>query len=94
MRLPTDQPFFLGCGLFRPHLPFHAPQEFFDRFPADEMSGLNRETLDAIIADLDDLPDGAKRFSDFGSGKMKTVMEHARMIGGAEAEVPAWREMV
>ncbi|WP_160168096.1 sulfatase-like hydrolase/transferase [Rhodopirellula sallentina] len=92
--LPNDQPFFLGCGLFRPHLPFFAPQKFFDLFPTDEMTGLNRSSLDAIVADLDDLPSGAQRFSDFGSGKMKVVMEHARSVGGVKAEVPAWREMV
>jgi arylsulfatase A-like enzyme len=92
--LPEEKPFFLGCGLFRPHLPFHAPQEFFDRFPTDEMTGLNRESLDAIIADLQDLPSGAMRFSDYENGKMRTVMEHARKVGGVEAEIPAWRDLV
>ncbi|TWU29070.1 family 43 glycosylhydrolase [Novipirellula artificiosorum] len=92
--LPDDQPFFLGCGIFRPHLPFHAPQRFFDLFPTDQMTGLNRQSLESVIADLDDLPSGAQRFSDFTGGKMKVVMEHARSIGGTKAEIPAWREMV
>jgi arylsulfatase A-like enzyme len=26
-------PFFLACGIYRPHLPFFAPQSFFDKFP-------------------------------------------------------------
>ncbi|EMI57088.1 family 43 glycosylhydrolase [Rhodopirellula sallentina] len=91
--LPADQPFFLGCGIFRPHLPFHAPQAFFDLFPVQQMTGLNRASLDAIISDLDDLPSGAERFTDFTSGKMKVVMDHARKLGGTEAEIPAWREM-
>jgi len=92
--LPTDQPFFLGCGLFRPHLPFHAPKEFFEKYPTEEMTGLTRAALDGIITDLKDLPAGGMRFSDYDHGKMKTVMEHARKIGGVEAEVPAWRELV
>jgi arylsulfatase A-like enzyme len=92
--LPKDKPFFIGCGLFRPHLPFYAPPEFFDRFPVAEMTGLDRAALDAIIADLEDLPPGARRFSDFDNGKMKLVMEHARRVGGEAAEIPAWRDLV
>ncbi|MEM8912839.1 MAG: sulfatase [Planctomycetota bacterium] len=94
IELPADQPFFLACGLFRPHLPFHAPKAFFERFPTDEMTGLNRETLDDIVADLDDLPNGAQRFSDFKSGKLRSIMDHANQVGGVEAEVPAWRDTV
>lgn len=32
-----SRPFFLACGLFRPHLPWYAPQEFFERYPLDEV---------------------------------------------------------
>ncbi|HBE67401.1 MAG TPA: hypothetical protein DDW52_04555, partial [Planctomycetaceae bacterium] len=92
-KLPKDQPFFLGCGLFRPHLPFVAPQEFFDRFPTDEMSGLTAETLAAIVADLDDLPSGAERFTDMRNGKMRVVIDHARTLG-AGVEISGWRAMV
>ena len=94
VKLPHDQPFFLAVGIFRPHLPFHAPQEFFDLFPTAEMSGLNRANLDAIIADLKDIPPDGMRFSDFGNGKMKTIMDNARKIGGAQGEIAAWRELV
>jgi len=31
------QPFFLACGLFRPHLPWYVPQRFFDMYPVDEI---------------------------------------------------------
>ena len=92
--LPKDKPYLVGCGLFRPHLPFYAPKEFFDKFPTDEMTGLNRAELDKIIADLADLPSGARRFSDYEGGKMKQVMEHARKVGGTDAEIPAWRDVV
>lgn len=93
VKLPSDRPFFLGCGLFRPHLPFHAPSEFFDRFPTDQMTGLNRDTLDSISSDLEDLPAGAERFTDWKNGKMRVIMDHAQSLG-ADEEVPAWRAMV
>ncbi len=94
--LPSDQPFFLACGLFRPHLPFYAPQIYFDLFPTAQMSGLNRESLDGILADLRDLPSGARRFSDLGGGKMSELMQHALQVDGVDRdrEVAAWRELV
>ena len=39
MRLASTsgKPFFLGVGLHKPHLPFQAPQEYFDKYPLDEV---------------------------------------------------------
>jgi len=34
----TDKPFFLACGFYRPHLPFVAPQKYWDLYPQDEVS--------------------------------------------------------
>ena len=31
------EPFFMGAGIFQPHLPNYALQEYFDRFPLDEI---------------------------------------------------------
>ena len=33
-----DRPFFLGCGLYRPHTPLYAPKRWFDHFPIEEVS--------------------------------------------------------
>ena len=36
-RLKTkhDQPFFIACGLHKPHLPFAVPRKYYDMFPRD-----------------------------------------------------------
>ena len=33
----SAQPLFLAVGFVRPHTPIHVPQEYFDRFPVDEL---------------------------------------------------------
>jgi len=49
-----EKPFFLACGFSKPHLPWYAPQAYFDKFPAE------RRELPAVIeGDLDDVPDSA-----------------------------------
>jgi len=50
-----DQPFFLNIGIYKPHSPFFAPQEFFDKYPSNNM------VMPQIPEDdMDDLPEGAK----------------------------------
>ena len=46
-----DQPFFLACGIYRPHLPWYVPSEYFDAFPVDQI-----ELPKTIENDLDDIP--------------------------------------
>ncbi len=46
-----EKPLFLACGTYRPHLPWYAPQKYFDMFPLDQI------TLPKILdQDLDDVP--------------------------------------
>ena len=53
-----DRPFLLGCGLFRPHMPWFAPQRNFDRFPLDTIRDTRIDEND-----LDDVPDVGKTVS-------------------------------
>lgn len=52
-----DKPFFMACGIFRPHLPWYVPQEFFDKFNIDsiDLPTINTNDLNDIgfVADSD-----------------------------------------
>lgn len=62
-------PLFLGCGLFRPHLPWHVPGKYFDLFP---LSGI--EVPRVLPDDLDDVPPIGRQFA-------KPDGDHARITG-------------
>ena len=51
------EPFFLGAGIFQPHLPNYALQEYFDRFPLDEIE-LPEGYLEE---DLEDVPEASSK---------------------------------
>ena len=65
-----DKPFFLACGFFRPHLPWYVPQEYFDRFPLDEIS------LPVVMEnDTADIPDAGKALIKFRDHENVTKYE-------------------
>src|SRR4051812_6335787 len=35
---PQPKPFFLACGIVKPHTPWYVPQEYFDLFPPDRIT--------------------------------------------------------
>lgn len=35
---PQDKPFFLACGIVKPHTPWYVPKEYFDLFPPDRIT--------------------------------------------------------
>jgi arylsulfatase A-like enzyme len=51
-----EKPFFLAVGFYRPHVPWHVPQKWFDLFPVNEI-----KTPPYQPADFDDIPDMGKR---------------------------------
>ena len=54
-----DKPFFIAAGFYRPHVPFYAPQRFFDPRPLDqvELPAVNDD-------DRNDLPAAATKLTD------------------------------
>ena len=53
-----DKPFFLACGIFRPHLPWYVPAKYFDQYPLSEI-----ELPQTLATDLDDVPPAGVRMS-------------------------------
>ncbi len=53
-----DKPFFLACGIYRPHVPMYVPRKYFDRFPLDEI-----QFPDCFIEDLDDVPAAGRKLA-------------------------------
>jgi arylsulfatase A-like enzyme len=53
-----DKPFFLACGLHKPHMPWNVPQKYFDMYPLDkiELPRINEK-------DLEDLPPAGVRMA-------------------------------
>jgi arylsulfatase A-like enzyme len=65
-----DKPLFLACGIFRPHLPWYAPQKYFDQFPVDRIQ-LPAHRDD----DLADIPKAGVAMAK-PSGDHKAVTKH------------------
>lgn len=46
-----EQPFFLGVGFIRPHLPFYAPQKYYDLHPKEKFSPFFHRTKPELAPD-------------------------------------------
>lgn len=65
-----DEPLFLACGFYRPHLPWYVPKKYFDMYPPDKITLPNVKE-----DDLDDVPPIGKRMAR-PDGDHKNVIEH------------------
>ena len=65
-----EKPFFLGCGFFKPHLPWHVPRKYFDMYPPDKITLPNVKE-----DDLDDVPPIGKHMA-LKEGDHASVLEH------------------
>lgn len=50
-----DKPFFMACGIFRPHLEWHVPKAFYDKFDPE-----NLILPEVLESDLDDVGNSSK----------------------------------
>lgn len=79
IRLKPEEPFFLGVGLVRPHVPFVAPEDCFLPYPADEM-----EVPEFVIGE--NVPEQALRNRNKGIWDM-TEEQKRKSISGYMASV-------
>jgi arylsulfatase A-like enzyme len=61
-------PFFMTCGLHRPHVPWDVPKKYFDRFPLESI-----QLPEVLANDLDDVPDQGKKFANPSGNHAKIV---------------------
>jgi arylsulfatase A-like enzyme len=65
-----EKPFFLACGIYRPHLPWYVPQKYFNMFPIEEV-----ELPKYLENDLEDLGERAKDIAHRAGNYHKHVIE-------------------
>jgi len=72
---PPREPFFLVAGIYRPHLPFYAPRQYFDKYPLDQI-------VPPLIKadDLDDLPAGGQAMAADRRGDYELVMREGKYL--------------
>ncbi len=63
-----EQPWFIACGLIKPHMAFSVPKKYFDKFPAESIQLPN-----VPADDLDDIPSAGIKMA-------KPEGDHAKII--------------
>ena len=53
-----DKPLFLSVGIYRPHVPWYAPQKYFERFPIESI-----QLPKHLDRDIEDLPKAARKMT-------------------------------
>jgi arylsulfatase A-like enzyme len=65
-----EKPFFLACGIYRPHLPWYVPQKYFDMFPIEEI-----QLPKYLENDLKDVGERAREIAHRGGNYHQYVVE-------------------
>ena len=64
-----ERPFFLACGLYRPHVPWYVPQKYFDLYPLESL-----QLPKVLESDRDDLGERALDLADRGGAYHRHVV--------------------
>lgn len=70
LQQPHDKPFFLATGIYRPHLPWYVPREYFEKFPLDSI-----QLPPVLDSDLDDVPERGREIAHRGGDYHEHVLE-------------------
>lgn len=66
----SSSPFFLACGIFRPHLPWYVPQQYFDRYQLEDV------LLPKVKEnDLEDVPPEGREFAKARRSDLNTILK-------------------
>lgn len=63
-------PFFLACGIYRPHVPWYVPQKYFDMFPLDTI-----QLPKVLENDLEDVSERARELASRAGNYHSHVVE-------------------
>jgi arylsulfatase A-like enzyme len=78
-----EKPFFLACGLTKPHMPWNVPQKYYDLYPLDkiQLPPVNEK-------DLDDVPPAGVRMAG-PNGDHAKILESGRWKEAVQAYMAA-----
>ena len=68
LKAARDKPFFLACGIYRPHVPWYVPKKYFDMFPLEAI-----KLPELMVNDTSDLGKRAKELIIRGGNYHKHV---------------------
>ena len=92
LRRSHDRPFFLAAGIYRPHLPWYVPEEYFDKFPLETV-----QLPPLLDDDVVDLPERAMEIAHRGGdyhGRVVEAGQWAPAVQGYLASINYADEMV
>lgn len=75
----SDKPFFIACGLVKPHMPFSVPKKWFDLFPLETI-----ELPPHKPDDLDDVPPAGRRMAN-PNGDHAAILKSGRWKEAVQA---------
>jgi len=78
-----DKPFFLGCGIYRPHEPWFVPKEYFAPFPLDRIKPGPGYKAD----DLDDVPPAGQKIA--RNRYFEHIQKHGQWMQAVQAYLAA-----
>lgn len=74
-----DKPFFITCGIFRPHNPWYVPKEYIDKYPLEEIviPEINKN-------DTNDIPEEAKKLISKNANILENIRKYSQHKEGIQ----------
>jgi arylsulfatase A-like enzyme len=79
LQRPHEKPFFLACGIYRPHEPWFVPKKYFEPFPLETI----RRGPGVKAGDLDDVPAEGQRIA--RNRYLPHILKHKQWERGIQA---------